>query len=206
MAISPILSRRLILALGLALAVPVAAARGAANGDAGAFVDGLGQEAIAALDRIGKDPEARRQAIAALLDEAVDLDRISRLCLGRHWRSASGAQREEYVRLFRDNVLAVLSRRMSFYTGGEKFVVTATRPAGEDAMVASQIIYGTNDPPLKIEWRVRVENGSPVIIDVLPEGVSLVLTYRSEFDEVISRNGLDGLITELRTRAAAKNA
>ena len=105
-----------------------------------------------------------------------------------------------------ENVLAVLSRRMSFYTGGEKFVVTASRPAGEDAMVASQIIYATNDPPLKIEWRVRVENGNPIIIDVLPEGVSLVLTYRSEFDEVISRNGLDGLLNELRTRAAAKKA
>lgn len=204
MATMPALSRRLMLAL--ALAMPAATASGATTEDAGAFVDGLGQQTIAALDRIGKDPEARRQAIADLLDEAVDLDRISRLCLGRHWRTASDTQREEYVRLFRANVLAVLSRRMSFYTGGEKFVVTATRPAGEDAMVASEIIYATNDPPLKIEWRVRVENGSAMIIDVLPEGVSLVLTYRSEFDEVISRNGLDGLLTELRNRAAAKKA
>lgn len=200
----PNLSRRLILALALAL--PAAWARGATTEEAGAFVDELGRQTIAALDRIGKDAEARRQAISALLDEAVDLERISRLCLGRHWRTASAPQREEYVRLFRDNVLAVLSRRMSFYTGGEKFVVTASRPAGEDAMVASEIVYATNDPPLKIEWRVRVENGSPMIIDVLPEGVSLVLTYRSEFDEVISRNGLDGLLNELRTRAAAKKA
>ncbi len=199
----PELSRRLILALALAL--PAMGARGATTEEAGAFVDELGRQTIAALDRIGKDAEARRQAISALLDEAVDLERISRLCLGRHWRTASAAQREEYVRLFRDNVLAVLSRRMSFYTGGERFEVTATRAAGEDAMVASQIIYATSDPPLKIEWRVRVENGNPIIIDVLPEGVSLVLTYRSEFDEVISRNGLDGLLTELRNRAA-KNA
>ncbi|MGD9509968.1 MAG: phospholipid-binding protein MlaC [Geminicoccaceae bacterium] len=204
MAIMQRLSRRVTLAL--AVAIPATTmARGATTEEAGAFVDGLGQQTIAALDRIGKDADARQQAISDLLNEAVDLERISRLCLGRHWRTASEAQREEYVRLFRDNVLAVLSRRMSHYTGGEKFVVTATRPAGEDAMVASQIIYASNDPPLKIEWRVRVENGSPMIIDVLPEGVSLVLTYRSEFDEVISRNGLDGLLTELRNRAA-KNA
>ena len=130
-------------------------------------------------------------------DEAVDLERISRLCLGRHWRVASPGQREEYVRLFRENVLAVLSRRMSFYTGGERFEVTATRAAGEDAMVASQIIYTTNDPPLKIEWRVRVESGNPIIIDVLPEGVSLVLTYRSEFDQVVRQSGVDGLIKRL---------
>jgi phospholipid transport system substrate-binding protein len=128
------------------------------------------------------------------------------LCLGRHWRTASEAQRAEYVALFCANVLAVLSRRMSHYTGGEKFVVTASRPAGDDAMVASEIDYATNDPPLRIDWRVRNNGGSPTIIDVLPEGVSLVLTYRSEFDEVVARDGMDGLMAELRARAAAKKA
>ncbi len=171
---------------------------------AGAFVDRLGQRTIEALDRVGSDPAARQKAISALLDEAVDLTLIARLCLGRHWRTATDAQRTEYVALFRANVLAVLSRRMGFYTGSEKFVVTGSRPAGDDAMVASQIVYATNDPPLKIEWRVRITDGRPIIIDVLPEGVSLVLTYRSEFDEVVSRSGMDGLLSELRDRAVAK--
>ena len=76
---------------------------------------------------------------------------------------------------------------MSWYTGGEKFVVTSSRPAGDDTMVASEIVYTTNDPPLKIEWRVRGNDGKPTIIDVLPEGVSLVLTHRSEFDEVVAQ-------------------
>jgi phospholipid transport system substrate-binding protein len=177
---------------------------GAATVDAAGFVDQLGQRTIAALDRLGGDPAARRQAISALLDETVDLALIARLCLGRHWRTAGKEQRTQYVDLFRANVLAVLSRRMSYYTGGEKFVVTASRPARDDAMVASEIIYATNDPPLKIEWRVRVTDGRPIIIDVLPEGVSLVLTYRSEFDEVVARSGMDGLLAELRDRAVAR--
>ena len=177
---------------------------GAATVDAAGFVDQLGQRTIAALDRLGGDPAARRQAVSALLDETVDLALIARLCLGRHWRTAGKEQRTQYVDLFRANVLAVLSRRMSYYTGGEKFVVTASRPARDDAMVASEIIYATNDPPLKIEWRVRVTDGRPIIIDVLPEGVSLVLTYRSEFDEVVARRGMDGLLAELRDRAVAR--
>jgi len=71
-------------------------------------------------------------------------------------------------------------------------------------MVASEIVYTTNDPPLRIEWRVRIGGGRPIIVDVLPEGVSLVLTYRSEFDEVVGRSGLDGLLAELSDRAAAR--
>ena len=61
---------------------------GAATVDAAGFVDQLGQRTIAALDRLGGDPAARRQAISALLDETVDLASIARLCLGRHWRTA----------------------------------------------------------------------------------------------------------------------
>ena len=196
-------TRRGLLAGALALGL-VRPASATTVDAAGAFVDRLGQDTISVLDRVGKDPVARQQAIAALLDESVDLELIARLCLGRHWRAASEAQRQQYVDLFRANVLAVLARRMGYYTGGEKFVVTAARPAGDDAMVASEIVYTTNDPPLKIEWRVRVTEGKPIIIDVLPEGVSLVLTYRSEFDEVVGRNGMDGLIAELRQRAAEK--
>lgn len=196
------LTRRLALIAVLSLAArPVRATRA---DEAGAFVDRLGQRTIAALDRVGKDPKARQEAISALLDESVDLKLIARLCLGRHWRSADENQRSEYVALFRANVLAVLSRRMSWYTGEEKFVVTATRPAGDDTMVASEIVYASNDPPLKIEWRVRGNDGKPTIIDVLPEGVSLVLTHRSEFDEVVARSGMPGLLDELRARAAAK--
>jgi phospholipid transport system substrate-binding protein len=196
-------TRRSLLAGALALATARSASATTVDA-AGAFVDRLGQDTIAVLDRVGKDPAARQQAIAALLDQSVDLELIARLCLGRHWRAASEAQRQQYVDLFRANVLAVLARRMGYYTGGEKFVVTAARPAGDDAMVASEIVYTTNDPPLRIEWRVRVTEGKPIIIDVLPEGVSLVLTYRSEFDEVVGRNGMDGLIAELRQRAAEK--
>jgi phospholipid transport system substrate-binding protein len=191
-------------ALLITLALAAGPARATVADEAGAFVDRLGQRTIAALDRVGKDPTARQQAISALLDETVDLELIARLCLGRNWKTADEAQRSEYVALFRANVLAVLARRMSWYTGGEKFVVTASRSAGEDAMVASEIVYTTNDPPLRIEWRVRGNDGKPTIIDVLPEGVSLVLTYRSEFDEVVAKGGMAGLLTELRNRAAAK--
>ena len=43
------------------------------------FVDRLGQRTIAALDQVGDDAAARRRAIAALLDESVDLTLIARL-------------------------------------------------------------------------------------------------------------------------------
>jgi phospholipid transport system substrate-binding protein len=39
-----------------------------------------------------------------------------------------------------------------------------------------------------------------VAIDVIVEGVSLIVTQRSEFSAVIERRGMDGLLAELRQR------
>ena len=102
------LSRRLVIILILAIAVPGIVA---AADDAGAFVDTLGRETMAALDRIGDDPEARRQAIASLLDKAVDLPRIARLCLGRHWRTADDAQRSAHAFADRETYAAAVLGR-----------------------------------------------------------------------------------------------
>jgi ABC-type transporter MlaC component len=57
-------------------------------------------------------------------------------------------------------------------------------------------------PPLAVDWRVReLDDRSLVAIDVIVEGVSLIVTQRSEFGAVIERQGLDGLLAELRRRA-----
>jgi ABC-type transporter MlaC component len=41
-----------------------------------------------------------------------------------------------------------------------------------------------------------------VIIDLIVEGISLLVTQRSEFAAVLERSGVDGLLAELRARVA----
>lgn len=202
------LTRRLMLAAALAFSVGSARAAQDLPSEQVArdLIETLGRQTIDALDQVGSDSTARKQVISAILDQAVDLTLIARLCLGRHWRSTDEAQRADYVALFREIVLATLARRMGYYTGAERFVVMATRSAGDDTMVASEVVYASKDQPLRLEWRVRTNAANATIIDVLPEGVSMVLTYRSEFASVINQRGLSGLLAELKTRATAAAA
>ena len=69
-----------------------------------------------------------------------------------------------------------------------------------DVLVNTRIL-SADRPPLKVDWRMRqLDDGSLAAIDVIVEGVSLVVTQRSEFASVIERQGLDGLLAELRAR------
>ncbi len=57
-------------------------------------------------------------------------------------------------------------------------------------------------PPIEAEWRVRTTENRYRIIDITVEGVSMVITQRSEFSAVIQRNGFEGLIAVLRARTS----
>jgi len=50
---------------------------------------------------------------------------------------------------------------------------------------------------------VRTGGGRPRILDVVAEGVSWILTYRSGFGSIIGREGLDGLQRQMRGRASS---
>lgn len=197
---------RLFMLCALTLAVfPAIAARSTAAADettppdrAARFIDDIGSRAIRALADQSISPAERKAKVRALLSEGLDLPRIGRFVLGRFWQTASATQRDEYMKLFRDYVLNTYARRLSAYSG-EILKVTGAQPiAGTDAIVHT-VIERPGDQPLNTGWRVRAEGGTLKIVDVVVEGVSMVLTQRQEFASVIQSKGLEGLLDSLRT-------
>ena len=143
------------------------------------------------------DGQARR--LEQLLDRSTDIAVVGRLVLGRHWRTASAEQRKAYLQLFREYVLAGLTRRLGAAKEIKEVEVTGSRPAsGEDSMVATLVSRGNGAPPTRLEWRVRRTGDRYQIVDVVAEGVSLVLTNRNEFAGIVAKSGLDGLLQRLR--------
>jgi phospholipid transport system substrate-binding protein len=55
--------------------------------------------------------------------------------------------------------------------------------------------------PVQLDYQMHKVGSEWKIYDIVVEGVSLVLTYRSEFDAVVKQDGIDGLVK----RIAAKN-
>ena len=58
---------------------------------------------------------------------------------------------------------------------------------------------------MKIDWRLVTENGHYKISDVIVEGISMMVTQRSEFASVVQRNGgqVRGLIAMMREKTAS---
>lgn len=203
------LSRRSVLAAAAVLALGAAkldaATPAAVASSPEEFIQRLGDRTIAVLRENSPDPQ-KLAAIKQLLDQATDLELVARLVMGRYWRSATEAQRQEYLRLFNALIMQTMAERLSWYSG-ETFEITDVRPVDErDTMVSTRILRPHGKPPIQVDWRVRESNGRYLLIDIVAEGVSLVVSQRSEAAEFINRNGIDGLLAEMRERLARRDA
>jgi phospholipid transport system substrate-binding protein len=196
---------RLLLALVPALLLPIASRSGDAAPSADgarALIEEVSAQVLTILSDKNRGDQEKFDALVVLLDEPIDLDLVGRLILGRHWRTADDGQRQQYLELFREYALANLASKLHLYQG-QSFEVTGAKVVSDkDALVTSRIL-SDGQPPLQVDWRLREHNdGGLVTIDLIVEGVSLIVTLRSEFASVIERQGFDGLLAELRQRIA----
>ena len=194
----------------LVLTLAAAAARGTLAGapdEAAQFVRGFGDEAIAMLSDPALSPDEREREFRQLLTEGFHLEVIARFVLGRHWRRADEAEREEFGRLFEDYVVAAYARQLGDYAGQE-LKVGVGRPQSDRIALVDSHITRSQGEALKVQWRLRRYDGGWRIIDVVVEGVSMAVTYRSEFSAVISSHGgqIAGLLEVLRTKTADQQA
>jgi phospholipid transport system substrate-binding protein len=198
------LLRRSLLAAAIALAVSFNVSAEHAQTDvaateAGDFLGDLGGNAIDILTRTDEPLDQRESELRDVLEDGFDLPLIGRLVLGRTWRTLSPEQKGEYVDLFSTFILQTYSRRLGGYSGEELRVVKIEAIKAPDFMVRSQISQGSG-PPVSVDWRVRHKDGGYRIIDVLVEGVSMVVTQRNEFSALVQSSGFDGLLMTLRAR------
>jgi len=178
-----------------------ARAQAASAADAERFVRELGERTLAVLGDPALAREAKLERLIALVDEATDLDLIARLALGRTWRALDPTRQSEYTALFRAMVRRTLAERLGDYSG-ETLAVAGARALDERDALVSTRIGRAGAAPFRVDWRVRASDGGRLaIVDVMAEGVSLLVTQRAEFGEIVERQGIDGLIEQLRARA-----
>jgi len=194
------------LAVGLAVATLIAlpgtsrAQSGADSADA--FMAKLGDQVIQLIGNQQAPVADRKQKFAALMNQAFDVDGISRFVLGRYYRTASDSERQQFEQVFDKYMIDVYWGHFNQYTG-QRFVVTKKTPDGADTtLVTSQIIQPNGQQPVNVVWRVVNRGGKYQISDVSIEGVSELVSYRDEFSSAISQNGgsVSALINQLKQK------
>ena len=182
-----------ILLIGSSLAPSAMAksqGRPLAPGEATAFIEDLGDEAVAMLSSKSlSDYESIRQ-FRQLLNKRFALKGIARFVLGRYWRIADFPQRRRYLKLFEDYIVNSYAARFRNYDG-EKFIVLSENIDNRGWAVVTTRIKRPGGDPIEVLWHLQERLGTVRIVDVMIEGISMSLTQRSDFAASVRTAGGD---------------
>jgi len=196
----PSRSRPWLLALlaGLLLA-PVAARAATPEEEARATVRDVVDRVLAILRTPGLPQAERRSRIQAIAYDWFDFETMSRLVVARAWRSFDAGQRETFVGEFRELLSARYGRKLDDYGNEEVDVLDTRSDPGGDVTVRTRI-HRAGAEDITVDYRLRPEAGRFRAIDVVIEGVSLVFSYRGQFQEILNGGGPALLIERLREK------
>ncbi len=132
----------------------------------------------------------------------VDFREAAQIATGRAWQGATPEQQTRIANEFRSMLIRIYSNAIDVYRGQTMKVLPLRIPPGAtDVTVRNQYIKDGR-PPVAVDYSMRKMPEGWKIYDITIEGVSLVLTYRSEFANITRDSGVEGLIRRL----AEKNA
>lgn len=141
--------------------------------------------------------DERRARMVRVSHELFDFDEISRRALRPHWKRLSPGEQAEFVHLFTEVLERAFIASVDGYTN-EKVAFLGEAIDGPRAEVRSRIIP-KRGAAFSIDYRLHEDNSRWTVYDVLSEHVSLVASYRSQFNSVLRASSFPDLLGRMRT-------
>ena len=143
----------------------------------------------------------RRLAVRRIANEVFDFEETAKRSLGRHWQDRSSEERQEFVRLFTELIDRAYLRRVDRYDG-EQVIIVSDAVEGNQAVVQTRIV--TRDKSeIPVEYLMhRTGEDRWRVWDVKIAGMSLVASYRAQFNKIIHAESYGDLVKRLQAKSA----
>ncbi len=151
---------------------------------------GLVQQVATEITRIinsGQSESAMISDFERMMGRYADMPTIAQSVLGPAARSASAGQISAFATAFRAYMSRKYGRRFREFIGGT-VTVAGAQDTGRYVEVVSTVDM-RGEAPFEVRFRVWDRSGQPLFIDMLIEGVSLVISERAEIGALLDRNG-----------------
>lgn len=157
------------------------------------------------LDGRKAELAADRQALYVIID-AILLPRFDRkyaanLVLGKHWRSASEAQRTRFIEAFYQ---ALLRRYADGILEFDPDKITVSPYRGDESKKRTKVrssVALDDGSKIAVDYDLVKRKSGWLVFNVAIEGISYVVNFRAELDAEIRDTSLDDVISRLEREA-----
>lgn len=162
------------------------------------------QKMIEALKKdqqvIKQNPQRVYDLVSKIVLPHFDFTTMSKWVLGKNWRTLSPDQQQRFTSEFRTLLVRTYAVSLSEYRDQKlNYLPLQAAPGADDVTVRTEVLRG-GGPAIPINYSMHLTANGWKVYDVVIDGVSLVINYRTSFASDIRTVGADGLIEKLVAR------
>ncbi|TQM16810.1 phospholipid transport system substrate-binding protein [Pseudoxanthomonas sp. 3HH-4] len=201
--LSVVLSAALLASAPVAVFAQTAAPATATKASASQVVLASSTRILTTLDQrraeFKSNPAALRQFVTSEFNTLFDGDYAARLVLGVHGRGASDADVKLFGQALTERLLSAYGARLADFNARLKVRVKSETPlpGGRGVKVDTEFLQA-DQTVTPITFYVRNVGGQWKVFDVLPEGVSFVQTFKTQFDTPLRQKSIAQVAADLK--------
>ena len=155
------------------------------------------QRLITDKDKVNTQSYYVEHLVDELLLPVVDHAYMARKVLAKNWKKTSDAQKKQFIDAFKHKVIRTYAGAFKAFNG-EMIVFEEAKfsKTGNRALVKSEI-QRIGAPVINVTYKLFNKKGQWMTYDAVIEGVSLVKSFRDQFNQSIDQNGLAQAISLL---------
>jgi len=152
---------------------------------------------IAVLQKKDVNDQTKADRVSEILSPAFDFPVMAKLALGKkNWLKLNNAQRDRFIELFVERLRTSYQEKVSTYTDERILFKAAVKKKVGIIYIPMKLICA--DETIEMLYKFRKTEGKRwKIYDVEIQGVSILLTYRSQFDDILRRSSVEELLSQL---------
>ena len=150
------------------------------------------------LQGAAKEDE-RKARVKELIWQWFDVKEMARRSLAGHWAKRSEEERKDFAELFGDLFVESYTRLVVDHLGDQRVIYLPESVDGGVATVQTKFL-SKRDEPSFVDFAMFRRDGIWAAYDVVIDEVSIVKTYRTQFNKIIQTQSYEALVKKMRLK------
>ena len=144
----------------------------------------------------------RQQQLRDIVSATFDFTAMSKSAMGYYWRQFTPDQQQEFQKVFITFIENSYLAKINEFTSGEVKYLSAQSDDPQYSKVKTTVIM-PNTGPIALDFLLLSKDGRWQVYDVKVDEISIIANYRNQFNRIMSNQGYDTLIRDLKKKEAS---
>ena len=162
--------------------------------DVKVYTQNLIDDAIVKIFNKNLSPNERVIPFRKVLNDNFDFDYISKFVLGVYGRGITPEQLDKFSKQFAELNVYSYVKKFESYTDSKINVVDVKegKKQGQYFVSSKVLAMNSGDKDYSVDWRIMKVGDKYQVIDIIIEGVSMVMSYKNEYAPILKSASDEG--------------